>query len=624
MKKIIIVGGGIAGLSAAHQLVRSIRRSHGLRLEVEVYEAADRIGGKAESQFIPAEGGGVLPGEHGFRLFPQFYRHIVETLKEIPYPDPVAPTETVWDLLIPSQQAGIAIHDSPLALVPRPMAGVSAIVRLAELIGKIDVRLDDVATFQWHLLKYQTSCRARREGEYEDVSWADFLEIGQGLYEPRFERLVMSIPANLSAMRGSEGSARTIGDTTLRMQRDSDPSGEHGWDRVLARPTDQAWLEPWHAFLESAGVHFRLEHRVERFVYEDGRVRSIEVVGPDGQVFEAEADYFICCLPIEHAREVIPQSMREADPALANMAKLKNATADMIGLQYFLNQDVPVCHGHLTYPLTEWALTSVSQAQFWGRDQMESFGARGLKGVISVIISDWEAPSERLGKAAKDCSREEIFEEAWHQMSQALAPDIRLNKDWVIARHLDERVKAAPSYNNPTPLMIHPKGSYFLRPEPQVSITNFFLASDYVRTETDLATMEGADESARTSVRAILYREGVPREDWPKRFTFEEDPKYELAKRLDDTLYKLGLPHIMDSGPSQRLKALRNLFHEAAGLVGKGWESVRAAIDPTESVERAAVYDMLWQAAYQESEADGPSSPQERLELWDGILKSEA
>ena len=46
--------------------------------------------------------------------------------------------------------------------------------------------------------------------------------------------------------------------------------------------------------------------------------------------------------------------------------------------------------------------------------------------------------------------------------------------------------------------------SWRLRPEAATAIPNLFLASDYVRTHTDLATMEGANEAARRAVNAIL------------------------------------------------------------------------------------------------------------------------
>ena len=63
-------------------------------------------------------------------------------------------------------------------------------------------------------------------------------------------------------------------------------------------------------------------------------------------------------------------------------------------------------------------------------------------------------------------------------------------------------------------------GSWADRPEAATRIPNLVLAADYVRTYTDLATMEGANEAARRAVNAILDATGsrAPRcSVWPLR-----------------------------------------------------------------------------------------------------------
>ena len=37
----------------------------------------------------------------------------------------------------------------------------------------------------------------------------------------------------------------------------------------------------------------------------------------------------------------------------------------MNGIQFYLTEDVPLVHGHIIYLDSPWALTSVSQPQFW-------------------------------------------------------------------------------------------------------------------------------------------------------------------------------------------------------------------------------------------------------------------
>jgi hypothetical protein len=57
---------------------------------------------------------------------------------------------------------------------------------------------------------------------------------------------------------------------------------------------------------------------------------------------------------------------------------------------------------------------------------------------------------------------------------------------------------------NAEPLLVNTAGSWASRPDAVTRIPNLFLASDFVRTHTDLATMEGANEAARRAVNGIL------------------------------------------------------------------------------------------------------------------------
>ena len=78
---VAILGGGVAGLSTAHELAER-------GFQVDVYERKPVPGGKARS--IPVAGSATggrrdLPGEHGFRFFPGFYKHVTDTMSRIPF-----------------------------------------------------------------------------------------------------------------------------------------------------------------------------------------------------------------------------------------------------------------------------------------------------------------------------------------------------------------------------------------------------------------------------------------------------------------------------------------------------------------------------------------------------------
>jgi len=77
---VAVLGGGVAGLSAAHELAER-------GFSVRVYERKPVWGGKARSIPVPGsarDGRRPLPGEHGFRFFPGFYKHVTDTMRRIP------------------------------------------------------------------------------------------------------------------------------------------------------------------------------------------------------------------------------------------------------------------------------------------------------------------------------------------------------------------------------------------------------------------------------------------------------------------------------------------------------------------------------------------------------------
>jgi hypothetical protein len=97
----------------------------------------------------------------------------------------------------------------------------------------------------------------------------------------------------------------------------------------------------------------------------------------------------------------------------------------------------------------------------------------------------------------------------WGQLVDHI-DDGSLDEHHVLAWFLDPAIE----FPNPTqatnlePLLINTAGSWADRPGVTTRIPNLLLAADYVRTDTDLATMEGANEAARRAVNAILDRTG--------------------------------------------------------------------------------------------------------------------
>jgi hypothetical protein len=94
------------------------------------------------------------------------------------------------------------------------------------------------------------------------------------------------------------------------------------------------------------------------------------------------------------------------------------------------------------------------------------------------------------------------------------------------------------------------------------------LAGDYVRTNTDLASMEGACEAARRAVNAILQRAGSA--DRPATiWALTEPGHFEPWKQLDARLYAAGKSHVFELLGIRHAGAaavLLRRFNEVSGI----------------------------------------------------------
>jgi uncharacterized protein with NAD-binding domain and iron-sulfur cluster len=293
-------------------------------------------------------------------------------------------------------------------------------------------------------------------------------------------------------------------------------------DRVLNGPTNERWIDPWVADLAARGAKFHPDSRVRSFNMADGRIRSVSVL-QGGVEQEVTADYYVSAIPVEKMAALLTDDLLSAAPELANLRKLE--TEWMNGIQFYLDRPLPIAHGHTIYVDSPWALTSISQQQFWTDFDFNQYGDGRVQGILSVDISDWFTPGNQIHKKpAEDCLPEEIRDEVWAQLKAHLDEECRnqIESVNILAWNLDPDITYPRAGHivaeNMEPLLINKIGSLALRPDAATSIPNLMLASDYVDTYTNLACMEGANEAGRRAVNVILDRVGSDAERcqiWP-------------------------------------------------------------------------------------------------------------
>lgn len=538
-KQVVVLGGGIAGMSAAQELME-----RGFR--VAVYEARDIPGGKARSMPVPGsetQGRRPLPGEHGFRFFPKFYRHITDTMKRIPYG---GNEQGVFDNLVEGSELGMAFFDRPM--LPFLTGFPTTLKELKVLLHSIfdnglGLTEEDVDIYVARLWQVMTSCDERRLLDYQRIGWWDF--IGGDKRSEAFRRVFSGLTRILVAAKSREANTATIGTVGATLMADMALPGGGSADRLLNGPTNDVWIQPWLHYLQTGGVEFHKQAKVEHIHCRNGAIKCV-TVSIGGTTIEVTGEYYISALPVEAMAPLLTPELLEADPTLAGIRELSDSVDWMNGIQFYLNEDVRIIQGHMIYMDSPWALTSVSQPQFWPGIELADYGDGTVKGIISVDISDWSTPGLLYGKPAMTCTPEEIKNEVWEQLKRSLnghgAGEV-LKDEQLVTWFLDPDIQFPNPHEsvNLEPLLVNKVNTWYLRPNAYTAIPNLYLASDYVRTNTDLATMEGANEAARRAVNAILEADGSDEE--PCRIWDLYDQKlFSMWRSHDRSRFEQGLP----------------------------------------------------------------------------------
>jgi len=557
---VAVFGGGIAGLTAAHELAER-------GFDVTVYERR-AWGGKARSMAVPdsAAGGRLpLPGEHGYRMEFGFYQNLPDTLRRIPFG---SNPNGVFDNLVSEPQilwARQQRRDVAFPVDTRHVAHTpdQVIDTIVGLLIETDLPPSAVAHFADRLAVYMSSCDARRLGQWEHTRWDEF--IGSNRYSADYRKVFAETLSHfLQASKTELTSANfaafiwEVAIYTL-LGRGADGS----LIRQLDAPTNDAWIDPWLDHLRKLGVRLRLGYAVTALDPRDGRIQQAVLVGSKG-VHRVRADFYVVALPVERARKLWSRSIVAADPRLERMHRLD--TDWMNGIQFYLREPTPIARGPVIYYDSPWLVSSISQAQFWRRGFASTYGDGQVHDCISAVASEWSSPGVLFGKSARNCTPREIAREVWEQMKRHVndSGESRLTDDLLHSWYLDPGLvwRNGRLYSE-DPLVLPSVGSRPDRPDVATAIPNLLLAGDYLEGEWQVANMEAANYNARRTANAILAKSGS-HESPCETITPYRPPEWEAAKRLDEERYVRGQPNLLDAYAERRpvstnLERLRSL-----------------------------------------------------------------
>lgn len=516
-------------MSAAQELIER-------GFTVDVYEReVEYVGGKARSVNVEDTYNPVskkyLPGEHGFRFFPGFYQHITNTMQRIP----TTAGKNVFQNLVSTDSVMIAQMGAlPIVMPVNFPSSLKAIMELFYSFKVVEKELteEEITFFAERIWQLMTSSQDRFFNEYDNISWWEYCRADD--YSDAYRRLLVEgLTRSLVAAKAQKASTKTVGSIFLQLiYLMVDPAAKDT-DRVLNAPTNDAWLDYWYTYLTGKGVNYHKGKTVCSIEVDSKGISSVTVEDSVTHVKEiiTGADYYLSAMPVERVAPLLSDAMLKLDASLQNIILLAPNVEWMNGIQFYLNKELNLNYGHTIYSNSNWALTSISQIQFWPNYDLNDRGNGKVKSILSVDISDWTVPGNFNNKKAEDCTREEVKEEVLKQLQQELNLDGLqvLTEDMIEYIHLDTDIVPAneplnllqntilnskekdkmQKVKNKEPLLVNQVNTWELRPNAFTNIANLFLSGDYVKTNTDLATMEGANEAARRAVNCILEDNGM-------------------------------------------------------------------------------------------------------------------
>ncbi len=360
---VVVIGGGLAGMTAARQIAL---RGH----RVTILERSERLGGKAGSDFRDGK-----RWEHGYHVFPKWYPNVRAIL------DQIHVTLVDFDryhYLVPGKFPSFVTVRGPSgvpALIHNARHGILPWYQTVLFLGST-VDLLSRSFSEKRLLDRISQIGVMRE------AWFMTEEVAELNQENMLK--ASAIPAyDMSAM-----TAKKIGGYWARQ---ASP-----FLSVLPGDLQETFIEPYRALVEQAGVEVRFRTEVTRLQVGSRRIEA--AVTPDGPV---TADAFVLATPFEVARKLVDGPVFDLDPSLGNMHWLE--AQPMAALHVRLRRKLAgIPKEHVFFHGGNFGLSFIDVAQIWRNHPAPtelSFIASNFAPLRS--LSEADATAQLLGEIAQ-------------------------------------------------------------------------------------------------------------------------------------------------------------------------------------------------------------------------------
>lgn len=452
-RSVTIVGGGLAGMTAARELLKR-------GFSVTIYEAADRLGGKA---------GAVQHGtdydEHGWHLFPSWYLNIWALVEELGIRS---------NFVDQSRYAYMRAGEYPRSVwLDSPFSFRTAYHNLFH--GVLPPEMSYL--YQFAILDLMSQ-PVRRRAALDQVTVDGFVR-GKFYGIDGVVDGLQDTVSRASAIESFEMSSMTVRNVMRFWFRYHDP-----WFRVLNGNLQEKFIAPFEESIKSIGCTVKLNCNVMGLICRNQRIEAIEVRElSDLSSRRVEVDNLLLAIPAPNVPSLLGPNLLECAPHLADVYYLRSRI--MAGMTiYFKTVIGGIPKEHINLVDTPYELSVIDVTKLWGREDGT---------VLCVVASDYTTLQGYLIQDA----------------IPILLKELRRFLPFVLEENI-RRIDLQPHVKQP--LFANTAGAWPRRPTSTTGVLNLFCAGDYCQTHVDLTCMEGAVTSGLLAAASICRNSGMTAE----------------------------------------------------------------------------------------------------------------
>jgi len=580
MKKTVsIFGGGIAGMTVAHELVEK-------GFDVTVYEKDNSLGGMAKSK----RNNNFIPSEHSWRGYGKFYHNTFDIMKRIPIKENYENEYSLEEIKKHTSKDSLwtyyknNVYDITSFISSHPGGNI-----IMNAGGNNLEKIWSKYSVNWHnnnkrvmktLEKYKIGKLKSTSEEYEPRATVfdnlsdknlNFLylqndkqqKLGISFYdypylfyifskcllsnkrrEYWFEQYFLEyIKDKVSKdtynylMYGISGPGFGFDFNTISLEHfvyfvEQNYKQSIEW-KVMMKPTSEAWFDPWKEYLESKGVKFEFGKQLVKLNYEDKNI--VSSVLSDGTIIKSD-EYCLCINPYESI-DIFKNS--KMDNLYEQHLSLKTIN-NQIGFYIAFNKKINFPKDKNAFVIIDspFNITFYPQDEHWSKNVNLGENVKSLWSGTCIF------PQSGI-----ELTREQFITEIIKQIFDSkslidlLKNEGNIKENIISAEIYDEWVYIDEQLESKNKKWNNNVFNEKYRPEQKTNYQNFYIGGAHTKTSINIWLMESAVESGKIVSNLILRKNDLKE---TTLVTHESIWIVKMFQSIDDILYTYNLPNIVD------------------------------------------------------------------------------